>query len=72
MPTSQEPASRQRHKLELIAEKLVAKVIEGDNWCIGQVGDRLDGKPKQRQEHEGVVDDVQKWPISATIPNNTK
>jgi hypothetical protein len=23
---------------------------------IGQVGDRLDGKPKERQEHEGVVD----------------
>ena len=45
-----------RRKLELIAEKLVEKAIEGDNWCIGQVGDRLDGKPKERQEHEGVVD----------------
>src|SRR6516165_1112335 len=35
---------------------LVEKAIEGDNWCIGQIGDRLDGKPKERQEHQGVVD----------------
>jgi hypothetical protein len=45
-----------RRKLELIAEKLVAKAVEGDNWCIGQVGDRLDGKPKERQEHAGLMD----------------
>jgi hypothetical protein len=43
-------------KLDMIAEKLVAKAIEGDNWCIGQVGDRLDGKPKEHTEHDGVVD----------------
>ena len=40
----------------MIAEKLVAKAIEGDNWCIGQVGDRLDGKPKEKQEHVGLMD----------------
>jgi len=45
-----------RRKLELIAEKLVAKAIEGDNWCIGQIGDRLDGKPKEKQEHVGLMD----------------
>ena len=45
-----------RRKLELIAEKLVAKAIEGDNWCIGYIGDRLDGKPKERQEHKGLMD----------------
>ena len=53
-----------RRKLELIAEKLVAKAIEGDNWCIGQVGDRLDGKPKERQEHAGLMDHAIRiiWP----------
>ena len=40
----------------MIAEKLVEKAIEGDNWCIGHVGDRLDGKPKERQEHAGLMD----------------
>jgi hypothetical protein len=53
-----------RRKLELIAEKLVAKAIEGDNWCIGQVGDRLDGKPKEKQEHADLVDHAIRiiWP----------
>ena len=43
-------------QLALDREKLVEKAMKGDNWCIGQIGDRLDGKPKERQEHEGVVD----------------
>ena len=30
--------------------------MEGDTACIIHIGDRLDGKPKERQEHEGVVD----------------
>jgi hypothetical protein len=52
-----DPATGKR-KLQLIAERLVAKAIEGDNWCIGQVGDRLDGKPKERQEHAGHFQDA--------------
>ena len=53
-----------RRKLDLIAEKLVAKAVEGDNWCIGQIGDRLDGKPKERQEHAGLMDHAIRiiWP----------
>jgi hypothetical protein len=47
---------KKRRKLDLIAEKLVAKAIEGDNWCIGQVGDRLDGKPTEHKEQGGHVD----------------
>ena len=60
-----------RRKLELIAEKLVAKAIEGDNWCIGQVGDRLDGKPKERQEHAGLMDHAIRiiWPGMPPIGN---
>jgi hypothetical protein len=50
-----DPATKKR-KLQLIAEKLVDKAIEGDNWCIGQVGDRLDGKPTEHKEYEGAVD----------------
>ena len=45
-----------RRKLDLIAEKLVAKAVAGDNWCIGYIGDRLDGKPKEKQEHADLVD----------------
>jgi hypothetical protein len=54
----------QKRKLRLIAEKLVEKALEGDNWCIGQVGDRLDGKPKERQEHAGLMDHAIRiiWP----------
>jgi hypothetical protein len=53
-----------RRKLDLIAEKLVAKAIAGDNWCIDQVGDRLEGKPKERQEHAGLMDHAIRiiWP----------
>ena len=60
-----------RRKLELIAEKLVEKAIEGDNWCIGHVGDRLDGKPKERQEHAGLMDHAIRiiWPGMPPIGN---
>src|SRR6516225_7331871 len=62
---------KKRRKLDLIAEKLVAKAIEGDNWCIGQVGDRLDGKPKERQENEGLMDHAIRiiWPGMPPIGN---
>jgi hypothetical protein len=55
---------KKRRKLDLIAEKLVAKAIAGDNWCIGYIGDRLDGKPKERQEHAGLMDHAIRiiWP----------
>jgi hypothetical protein len=36
-----------RRKLRVIADKLVAKAMEGEGWAIGQVADRLDGKPAQ-------------------------
>ena len=45
--------------------------MAGDNWCIGQVGDRLDGKPKERQEHEGLMDHAIRiiWPGMPPIGN---
>jgi len=39
-----------------MAEKLVAKAIAGDNWCMGYVTDRLDGKPTEHKEQSGTVD----------------
>ena len=47
---------RKIRRLDIIAEKLVKKAMAGEDWAIGQVGDRLDGKPKERQEHAGLMD----------------
>ena len=35
----EDPVKKKR-RLDLIAEKLVQKAMAGDNWCIGQIGDR--------------------------------
>jgi hypothetical protein len=51
----EDPVKKKR-RLDLIAEKLVQKAMAGDNWCIGQIGDRLDGKPTEHKEYEGAVD----------------
>jgi hypothetical protein len=45
---------KKRRRLDLIAEKLVLKAMAGDNWCIGQVADRFDGKPTSHTE--GTMD----------------
>jgi hypothetical protein len=38
------------YDLKLCAEKLVAMAKEGDLGAIREIGDRLDGKPKQETE----------------------
>ena len=40
-------------KLRQIAEKLVAKAIEGEGWAIKEIADRTDGKPFQQIEMTG-------------------
>lgn len=40
-------------KLRQIADKLVAKAIEGEGWAIREVADRVDGKPMQQVEVSG-------------------
>ena len=40
-------------RLRAIAERLLDKAAEGDVAAIKEVGDRLDGKPKQSMEHTG-------------------
>jgi hypothetical protein len=62
---------RKIRRLDIIAEKLVKKAMEGEDWAIGQVGDRLDGKPKERQEHAGLMDHAIRiiWPGMPPIGN---
>lgn len=33
--------------LDIIADKLVASAINGEQWAIKEIGDRIDGKPAQ-------------------------
>ena len=47
MAVSEDDPVTKRRKLRVIADKLVAKAIEGESWAIAQVADRLDGKPAQ-------------------------
>jgi hypothetical protein len=46
--------------LNSIADKLVAFALEGEQWAIEHIADRLDGKPKQviegKFEHEHKVE----------------
>jgi hypothetical protein len=41
-------------KLDVIAQRLVGKAMKGDNWCIGHVSERLDGRPTAHSE--GTMD----------------
>jgi hypothetical protein len=46
-------------RLELLADKLVEKALDGDVTAIKEIGDRLDGKAKQQIEQDaglGVSD----------------
>ena len=47
------PADR-RERLEALAASLVAKAMEGDMAALKEIGDRLDGKPKQQIEATGL------------------
>lgn len=49
----EDPITRRR-KLHSIAEKLVQMAESGDMQAIKEVGDRLDGKPKQQIEATGA------------------
>jgi hypothetical protein len=40
-------------RLRTAAEKLLEKASEGEAWAIKELGDRLDGKPKQQTEISG-------------------
>lgn len=41
-------------RLDHIAEKVVAQAMDGDDKAYREVGDRLDGKATQHNEHSGA------------------
>ena len=44
---------KKRKRLNAIADKLCEMAMDGDIQAIKEIGDRLDGKPRQAVEHEG-------------------
>lgn len=44
-----------QRKLRQIAEKCVAAALAGDMTAIQEIGNRIDGKPRQEIEHSGEV-----------------
>ena len=46
----------QRARLAALAESIVAKAMDGDVTALKEIGDRLDGKPKQQTEITGLDD----------------
>lgn len=42
--------------LRLLASKLVDKGLDGDVAAMREIGDRLDGKPRQELDHSGELD----------------
>lgn len=54
-----------RKRISVIADNLVKAAAAGDIQAIKEVGDRLDGRPKQAVEHGGPDgDDI---PVSISI-----
>lgn len=38
------------HALKEVAKTVVKKAVEGEQWAVQEIGNRLDGKPKQQTE----------------------
>lgn len=45
----------QKDALRKIAEIVVLKAMEGEQWAVAEVGNRFDGKPAQALEHSGSI-----------------
>jgi len=59
--------------LNLIADQTVKAAINGDRWAIEEIGNRLDGKPKQQTELTGLDDGpIQLEEIRRTIIDPAK
>jgi len=43
-------------KLDRLADKLVDAGLEGDTTALREIGDRLDGKPKQTVDSNTTID----------------
>jgi hypothetical protein len=53
--------------LDRLADKVVTMALEGDPWAITEIGNRIDGKPRQQVEINGEFRhrDVSSEPLSA-------
>lgn len=52
-----------KKKLRKMADALVEQAIGGDVAAIKEIGDRIDGKPKQQIEHSGDAEN----PVAVAI-----
>lgn len=52
---TEDDEGKRRKRINIIADKLCALAMEGDMQAIKEIGDRIDGKP--RQMVEGPNDD---------------
>ena len=41
--------------LRMLATKLIEQAMEGEQWAMLEIGNRLDGKPAQAIEHSGEM-----------------
>jgi len=50
-------------KLEMLADKLVDKALEGDVSALKEIGDRIDGKPAQAitGEADAPIELIMRW-----------
>lgn len=56
---------QKRKRLSIIADKLCRLAMEGDMQAIKEIGDRLEGRPKQAQEISGPDGDP--LPVSLNV-----
>lgn len=51
--------------LRAIAKKLIAKALDGELAAMQEIGNRLDGKPKESVEHSGSIENRHVTELSA-------
>jgi hypothetical protein len=50
----QDDEGKKRKRISIIADKLCKMAIDGDMQAIKEIGDRLEGRPRQAVEHSGA------------------
>jgi len=61
-----------REGLDEVADKFTQAAADGDAWAMKEIGDRIDGKPRQGIEHMGEgggpIDLKTDWTIQPVVP----
>jgi len=50
-------SGKKRKRLNIIADKLCKMAVDGDIQAIKEIGDRLEGRPRQAVDHSGNEED---------------